>query len=67
VRDQNDAQIIFNHWNKQYQDVALEQKRYKFLTMIIVGNLVITGNVKADAGVEARLLSYITHANIILN
>lgn len=64
----NDAQMILNHWDKQYRDVAAGAKEFDYLDRDQkTGQLIISRKVKAEAGVEADLLKYVNHAQQYVN
>lgn len=64
----NEAQIILNHWDKQYKDVAAGAKQFDYLDRDKnTGQLIISRKVNAEAGVEAELLKYVNHAQQLVN
>jgi hypothetical protein len=64
----NDAQMILNHWDKQYRDVAAGAKEFDYLDRDKnTGQLIISRKVKAEAGIEAELLKYVNHAQQYVN
>jgi hypothetical protein len=68
VQDLNTTRAILQHWTKQYEAVAEGAKEFDYLdTDPRTGQLVITGKVPANRGSEAKLLSYINHAQNLVN
>jgi len=63
VQTLNMSQQILNHWQQQYDKVAEGATEFDMLDVDPKsGQLVITGKIPANRGSEAKLLSYITHA-----
>lgn len=64
----NEAQVILNHWDKQYKDVAAGAKQFDYLDRDKnTGQLIISRKVNAEAGIEAELLKYVNHAQQLVN
>jgi hypothetical protein len=55
-KDLNEAQVVYNHWKQQFDNVEQGALKYNTIVRDTNGNLVLGSEVPADAGAKSKLL-----------